>query len=96
VRAVCLDDTGGARRWGLAAVGANARRATEDSTAVAYIGELDRTATRFSRSIVEAAGIAQLSGLSGRAAMADVLGAIGQAGGSESLRDAVREELSGR
>ena len=41
-----LDDSGGARRWSLAAVGANARRATEDSTTIGYIGELAPAATR--------------------------------------------------
>jgi len=96
VRAVCLDDTGGRRSWSLAAVGANARRAAEDSTTVGYIGELDPTATRFSRSIVESAGIAQISTLSGRAAMATILRAIGGAGDSVSLRESVREELSRR
>jgi hypothetical protein len=93
---VCLDDTGGANRWSLAAVGANARRATEDSTTVGYIGELDRTATRFSRPIVESAGIAQLSTLSGRAAMASILRAVREAGDPASLREAVSEELSRR
>jgi hypothetical protein len=96
VRAVCLDDSGATRRWSLAAVGANARRATEDSTAIGYIGELDPAATRFSRPIVESAGIAQLSTLSGPAAMASILGAIREAGRSASLREAVREELSRR
>jgi len=96
VRAVCLDDSGGRRRWSLAAVGANARRATEDSTTIGYIGELDRVATRFSRPIVESAGIAQLSTLSGRVAMASLLRAIREASGSASLRNAVREEVSRR
>ncbi len=93
VRAVCLDDTGGGKRWSLAAVGANARRATEDSTTVGYIGELDATATRFSRSIVEEAGIAQISTLSGRAAMAELLRAIREAGDAESLRESVHDAL---
>lgn len=96
VRAVCLDDSGGARRWSLAAVGANARRATEDSTTIGYIGELAPAATRFSRPIVESAGIAQLSTLSGRAAMARLLRAISEASGSTSPREAVREDLSRR
>jgi branched-chain amino acid transport system substrate-binding protein len=92
-RVVCLDDTGGGERWSLAAVGANARRATEDSTTIGYIGELDRAATRFSRPIVEAAGIAQLSTLPGRAAMAKLLQAIRDAGASASLRESVYEAI---
>jgi hypothetical protein len=82
--------------WSLAAVGANARRATEDSTTIGYIGELDRAATRFSRPIVESAGIAQLSTLSGRAAMASFLRAIRQGGDPVSLRESVRDEINRR
>ena len=37
----------------------------EDSTSVGYIGELDPAATRFSRPILDAAGIAQVGGPSG-------------------------------
>src|SRR5438445_10171643 len=79
VRVVCVDDTGGARRWTLAAVGADARRAVEDSSTVGYIGEPDPAAARFSRPILEAAGIAQLPDMSGRAAMAKLLTALRQA-----------------
>ena len=39
---VCLDAAGPEGHWTLAQVGANARRATEDSTAVAYLGEPQR------------------------------------------------------
>jgi len=94
VRAVCLDDSGGASRWSLAAVGADARLASEDSTAVGYIGELDPAATRFSRPILAAAGIAQLAGRSGRVAMAILLKAIRQAGGSGEVREAVAKRLN--
>jgi branched-chain amino acid transport system substrate-binding protein len=96
VRAVCLDDTGGALRWSLAAVGADARRASQDSTSVGYIGELDPAATRFSRPILSAAGIAQVAGPSGRAAMATLLQAIRESGGSGEVREAVRDRLSRR
>jgi hypothetical protein len=95
LRVVCLDDTGGALHWRLAAVGADARRATEDSSAIAYIGELDPAATRFSRPILEAAKIAQVPGRSGSAAMARVLKAIEGAGGTGQLREAVSEGLAG-
>lgn len=93
VHVACLDDTGGGRRWSLAAVGANARRATEDSTTIGYIGELDSGATRFSRPIVESAGIAQLSTLSGGAAMARLLRAVRNADTSISLRESVHDSL---
>jgi ABC-type branched-subunit amino acid transport system substrate-binding protein len=94
VRAVCLDDTGGSRRWTLAALGANARQAVEDSTTVGYIGELDPAAAPFSRSILKEAGIAQLSDSSGAAAMSRLLDAVREAGSSESLRAAVYDYLS--
>ncbi len=93
VRMVCLDDTGGGRRWSLAAVGANARRAVEDSAAIGYIGEIDPAATRFSRPIVEAAGIVQVSNVPGGAAMAALLRAIRGSGDSGQLRQAVDDSL---
>ncbi len=90
LRVVCLDDTGGAAAGGSPAIGANARRAIEDSTTVAYVGELDPAATRFSRPILEAAGIAQVSGdARAQAAMARVLKAIDDAGDTGQLREAV-------
>jgi hypothetical protein len=95
IRALCLDDTGGARQRRLAAIGEGARRAVEDSSTVAYIGELEPAATRFSRPIVEAAGIGQAPGPSGKAAMARVLDAIEAAGETGQLREAVKEELDG-
>lgn len=76
LRVVCLDAAGPQGRWTLARVGANARRATEDSTTVAYLGEPSQAARRQSQPIVEAAGIAALGGLSGRAAVAKVAAAI--------------------
>ncbi|MGB7589262.1 MAG: hypothetical protein WBM00_11195 [Solirubrobacterales bacterium] len=96
VRVLCLDDAGGAGRWTLAAVGADARRAVEDSSTIGYIGELDPTATRFSRPIVEAAGIPQLSTRSGLTAMRELLGAIRRAASASSsgtFRESVRTEL---
>jgi hypothetical protein len=93
VRAICLDDTGGGARWSLAAVGADARHASEDSSTVGYIGELDPAASRFSRPILAGAGIAQLPGPSGRAAMATLLAAIRSTGGSGEVREAVLARL---
>lgn len=61
VRALFLDDTGGGRRWSLAASAANARRAAEDSSAIGFIGDLDSGATRASLPITNQAGIVQIS-----------------------------------
>ena len=55
-----LDDAGGAR-WDPVLVGENARTATADSSAVAYIGELESEPTRASAPIVNEGGIAQVS-----------------------------------
>jgi hypothetical protein len=92
VRAVCLPSVTGGERTNLATVGANARRATEDSAAVGY---LEPPATpSFSRPIVEAASIAVIRTNSGEAAMAQLLRAIADAITSGSLRDSVRENLN--
>jgi hypothetical protein len=93
VRVACLEDSEDRGRIDLATIGANARRAVEDSTAVAYVAEPDSAAARFSRPILESADIAQLSGGSGAVAMSHVLRAIGQADGSTSPREAVQDEL---
>jgi len=93
-RLTCLDDARGAR-WRLAAIGANARRATEDSATVAYLGEPQAGAARFSATILEAAGIGQVAGRSGAAAMSKVLKAVDEAGGAEDLRANVRKDLEG-
>jgi branched-chain amino acid transport system substrate-binding protein len=64
VRAVYLDDTSGrgARaRWSQARAGANARRATEDTSAVAYIGDFESGASRVSEAITNAAHLLQVS-----------------------------------
>jgi branched-chain amino acid transport system substrate-binding protein len=64
IRAVYLDDTAGhgARaRWSPAAAAANARRASQDSAAIAYIGDFDSGATRFSLPITNEAHILQVS-----------------------------------
>jgi hypothetical protein len=74
----------------LATVGANARRATEDSTTVAFV-ELP-AATSFSRPIVEAANIAVIRSDSGAVAIERLLAALRE-GDSGSPRDAVREAL---
>src|SRR5882757_4215766 len=60
VRAVYLDDAKG-RIWDPVAVGANARQAVQDSSAAAYIGELDSEPTRASVPITNDAGLVQVS-----------------------------------
>lgn len=87
---VCLDATEGEGRWTLARLGANARHATEDSAAIAYVGETDPRAREQSRPIVEAAGIAELGGLSGREAVEKIAKAI-EEGDASQPRDAVFE-----
>jgi len=91
VQALCLGDTGGGNR--LAAIGANARRATEDSTTVGYIESPDPTAIRFSRPILDEADIALVASSSGTAAMTRLLQAIRDAGSSGDLRNSVHDEL---
>ncbi len=68
VRAVFLDDTEGERpsaRWTPAKAGANARAATQDSSAIAYIGDFASGATRTSLPVTNAAGLLQVSPASG-------------------------------
>jgi branched-chain amino acid transport system substrate-binding protein len=60
VRATYLDDAKG-KLWDPVAVGANARQAVQDSSAAAYIGELDSEPTRASVPITNDAGLAQVS-----------------------------------
>jgi ABC-type branched-subunit amino acid transport system substrate-binding protein len=60
VRARYLDDAKG-MTWDPVAVGANARTAVQDSSAAAYIGELDSEPTRASVPITNDAGLVQVS-----------------------------------
>ena len=92
LRVICLDASGPNGNWTLAQVGANARRATEDSTTVAYIGEPDPQARKQSRPIVDAAGIAGIGGVSGREAVAEVEAAIAE-GDEAEPREAVFDAL---
>lgn len=95
VHVICLPSAESSQKLNLATIGANARRASEDSTAVGYIGEPTRAASRFSQPILEEAGIAQFAAGSGAAAMAKLLQAVKQASGdSSSLRQSVDDELS--
>ena len=89
---VCLDAAGDGGRWTLAKVGSNARTATEDSTAVGYVGEPDPRARKQSRPIVDAAEIAEIGGTSGRDAVAKVVAAIAEGDESEPRSDVFKAE----
>ncbi|MDX6627297.1 MAG: hypothetical protein QOE56_2286 [Solirubrobacterales bacterium] len=93
VRAVCLPVPEDAKGLNLATAGANARRATEDSTTVSYL-EAPGPANAFARPIIEEAGIDYFNVASGANAIRRILKAIEEAG-SGSLRDQVRENLEG-
>jgi branched-chain amino acid transport system substrate-binding protein len=96
LRVICLDSTESSKKMNLAAIGANARRAVEDSSSIAYIGDPTPAATKFSQPILEAAGIPQLANQPGAAAMTKLLRALRGAGDSSSLREAVADELQQR
>jgi hypothetical protein len=94
VRVRCMPATEKAGAYDLAQVGSNARRATEDATTVAYIGEPEPHATRFAETILEEAGIAQLAPTNGSRGMHWVLRALRDADtGAETLREAVSDQL---
>jgi hypothetical protein len=90
---MCVDDAGRAGGSRLAAIGAAARRASEDSSSVAYLGSADPVAVRFSETILDEAGIARVAGASGAGAMRKLLQAIRSSGDAGSLREAVFDRL---
>jgi hypothetical protein len=93
VRVTCLSSSEHGGKQDLAAIGAGARRATEDSTSIAYITTTDPTAIRFSETILEEPGIAQLPTSSGKLAITKLIHAIGEAGSSSNLRASVADAL---
>jgi hypothetical protein len=90
VQALCLASVESGAGVDLATAGANARRATEDSSSVAYL-EAPGPDAKFSQSIVEAANIAWLKANSGATAMRHVLDAL-EGRGSSSPRAAVLDQ----
>jgi hypothetical protein len=94
VRIDCLSESERRGKPDLAAIGAGARRATEDSTSIAYVTTTDPTAIRFSETILEEAGIAQLPTSSGATAMAQLLHAVAEAGNASNLRESVDKSLT--
>jgi hypothetical protein len=91
VQVECLDRAESGGRLDLATIGANARRATEDSSSIAYV-EPPSPANRFSRTILEEAGIAWTTATSGASAIQRILNAVSEAD-TNSLRNSVREAL---
>ena len=92
VQAVCLVSARSHGKLDLATLGASARRATEDSTTVAYLEASDPAAARFTRPILETAEVPWISGSSGKVTMARLLKLVGETG-SGSLRTSLREAL---
>jgi hypothetical protein len=93
VEATCLPSGRKGEQLSLATLGANARRATEDSTAVAYLEADDPRTARFSHPILETAEIPWISSNSGQAAMSRLLRLISNAG-SGSLREQLQTDLN--
>jgi hypothetical protein len=93
VRAACLPSASDRGKLNLATLGANARRATEDSTSVAYLEAPNPRAARFTHRILETAEIPWISDSSGATAMRRLLKLIDSAG-SGSLREQLRDDLN--
>jgi hypothetical protein len=90
VRVVCLPPVERGGEADLAAAGADARRATEDSTSVAYL-EAPGPAAAFGRTVVESADIAWIETKSPGAAMDRIVQAL--EGDSSSPRQAVLDKI---
>ena len=93
MQAACLPSARRRTKLNLATLGANARRATEDSTAVAYLEASDPAAARFTHPILETAEVPWISASSGKAAMAHLLKLV-EDSGTGSLRQSLREALN--
>ena len=92
MRAICLPSPREAKKLSLATLGANARRATEDSTSVAYLEAPDPKASRFVHPILETAQVPWVLASSGTVAMRRLLQLIEKGDGGpprESLRQAL-------
>ena len=93
LQAVCLASPHEAKTLSLATVGANARSATQDSTAVAFLEVPDPRVSPFTHRILEKAEIPWIAGSSGAVTMARLLKLVDSAG-SGSLRQQLREDLN--
>ncbi len=96
MRVACLAPASRGKEVDLATVGANARRATEDTSSVGYISTPSPAATAASKPILDAVGIPQLLNPSGATAMKQLLIAISRAGSPSNLREAVAHSLMTR
>jgi hypothetical protein len=94
VQVICLPSVESKGQLKLATVGFNARRATEDSTGVAYL-EAPGPGNEVSDPILESAEIPSIHESSGARAMAQLLRAIDNASTSGSLRASLSDELDG-
>jgi hypothetical protein len=90
VRVLCLRRVGSGGQADLAMAGVDARRATEDSTSVAFL-EAPGPAAAFTRSIVDSADIAWVETSSAAAPVKRILRAL--EGDDASPREAVLDEL---
>jgi hypothetical protein len=90
VRVVCLPPVEKGGEADLAAAGADARRATEDSSSVAYL-EAPGPAAKFGRTVVESADIAWIETSSAAVAMHRIVRAL--EGDGSSPRKAVLDEV---
>jgi hypothetical protein len=90
VRVVCLEPVVVGGRLDLAAAGANARRAVEDSSSVAYL-EAPGSAIPVTRPILEEADLRLIATGSGADGMATVLGLLRSRDGDEAPRESVWE-----
>jgi hypothetical protein len=88
VAAICTGPVMKNGELDLAAVGANARRAVEDSRTVAYL-EAPGRSTRFLRPILEEPEIALIVNGSGADGMSRILDALDSRGSNESPRESV-------
>lgn len=93
VRAVCVPAPHDAKKLNLATLGANARRATEDSTSIAYLEAPDPRSARFTHPILETAEVPWISEDSGAVAISHLLKLI-ESADSGSLRKSLREALN--
>lgn len=94
LRVACLDASGPNGSWTLAKVGSNARRATEDSSSIAYVGEPSRAARKQSQPIVEAAEIAVMGKRNGKEAIETIVTAL-EEDDSDDPRAAVFDAIEG-
>jgi hypothetical protein len=90
VRCLAVSERTG-RRLDLATAGANSRRATQDTSAVATL-EPPGPATKFTRPILESASIPLLTSTSGRTGMKRILEAV-EGAGSSAVRESVQKSL---